>query len=953
MLENQTTLINVCLACDNNYVQHAGVVIASILANANKNDNLVFYILDDEISKENKDKFLELNSIKECVINFVSIDKNIFKDFQKVQTHSYLSLTAYFRLKLASLLPNASKVIYFDCDFVINTSLKELYNKDLGKYPVAGVRDINRRMLKKNPNYVNSGMLVMNLDAIREQNIEEQFFSWTKANINNIKLGDQEIINEVLKDNILLVEDEWNVQSSNFTNRSSYTNNPKAIHYVAKNKPWGGKSYSYHKNLYFKYLQLTPWKISDELLKKQLRTTALEYFRYRPLFFFRPRFYKALFLTYIYKLFTLREDSSSKRYYLFSKFEVMNIKKHAKARKFMNILGLKFVIRYNRLSKKEITKRNLDYEKFLNNKKYPKIKNRFDTLKELIYSNKSISRFGDGEFNLIMGEDLPFQIYSKELAEKMKNILLSNDLNIMVAIPDTFASLEQYSKKEADFWRKYFAYHRNEIYTFLDFNKQYFDTEVSRPYIGIENKSICEDYFRNMKFIWQNKDIIFVEGEASRLGYNNDLFSGAKSIRRILCPAKNAFDRYDEILAKCKEESKNILFIIALGPTATLLAYDLAKCGYRALDFGHIDIEYEWFLRKAKNKIAIPNKYVNEAKKGRSIIPLKDKKYHKEIICDFSDSNVESKAPLTIVIFNTACFGDVLLCNSLCQNIKNLYPNSKIIFVVDKNLVDVAKYQKDVDEVVVYDKNGINKGVLGMLKFVKAFPYKKPDMSFVIYRNERNIFVSKLLGTKHILYRSKKCTTTVQQEHANLLSKVTTKKIKNYPIKFKITDEISPNLLKYIASNQNYIALCMVSKDKIKDCPLETCIELINKINAQKINGKIYRVVFCGVGDATKEYAENLKQANCNFIDLTNKTTILELASLLKKCKALVSVDTGTMHLGYALDTPTVCLFYKDGNADYWAPDPKLYKTRVINKNVSVKGIINNLKEILRESVNE
>ena len=56
------------------------------------------------------------------------------------------------------------------------------------------------------------------------------------------------------------------------------------------------------------------------------------------------------------------------------------------------------------------------------------------------------------------------------------------------------------------------------------------------------------------------------------------------------------------------------------------------------------------------------------------------------------------------LVFNTACFGDVLLCNSLCQNIKLIYPQSKIIFIVDKPYYEAAKFQKDVDDVVIFDK---------------------------------------------------------------------------------------------------------------------------------------------------------------------------------------------------------------------------------------------------------
>ena len=82
------------------------------------------------------------------------------------------------------------------------------------------------------------------------------------------------------------------------------------------------------------------------------------------------------------------------------------------------------------------------------------------------------------------------------------------------------------------------------------------------------------------------------------------------------------------------------------------------------------------------------------------------------------------------LVFNTACFGDSIVCNSLCQNIKRLYPESKLIFIADKPFYDVAKYQKDVDEVIVYDKKGVHKGFLGLLKFIHDFPVNSKGVEF-------------------------------------------------------------------------------------------------------------------------------------------------------------------------------------------------------------------------------
>jgi glycosyltransferase family protein len=126
---------------------------------------------------------------------------------------------------------------------------------------------------------------------------------------------------------------------------------------------------------------------------------------------------------------------------------------------------------------------------------------------------------------------------------------------------------------------------------------------------------------------------LIIEGEKSRLGVGNDLFNNSKSIKRILCPAENAFNVYDKIIYQTKKIDKSILILLALGPTSTVLAYDLYKLGFQVIDVGHIDIEYEWFLRKAKKRMKIRNKYVNEVKGNTyKIENITDKKYYKEII---------------------------------------------------------------------------------------------------------------------------------------------------------------------------------------------------------------------------------------------------------------------------------------------------------------------------------
>lgn len=144
-------------------------------------------------------------------------------------------------------------------------------------------------------------------------------------------------------------------------------------------------------------------------------------------------------------------------------------------------------------------------------------------------------------------------------------------------------------------------------------------------------KTQCGKWFHDMQAIWQNRNIIFIEGEKSRLGVGNDLFHNAKSIKRILCPPTSAFDKYDSIINEAVKQNKDVLFLIALGPTATVLAYDLHKKGYQAIDIGHVDIEYEWWRMNAKRKVKIQNKYVNEAV-GGNIVSVAGEEYESQII---------------------------------------------------------------------------------------------------------------------------------------------------------------------------------------------------------------------------------------------------------------------------------------------------------------------------------
>ena len=127
--------------------------------------------------------------------------------------------------------------------------------------------------------------------------------------------------------------------------------------------------------------------------------------------------------------------------------------------------------------------------------------------------------------------------------------------------------------------------------------------------------------------------MLIVEGEYSRIGMGNDLMTCARSISRILCPFKNAWDKYEDILSTVLEKAdRKALICISLGPCATILAYDLAKAGYQALDIGQIDNEYDWYVRGVKEREDIPGKLVAERPAGQKLEMDEETEYRKQII---------------------------------------------------------------------------------------------------------------------------------------------------------------------------------------------------------------------------------------------------------------------------------------------------------------------------------
>ncbi len=266
--------------------------------------------------------------------------------------------------------------------------------------------------------------------------------------------------------------------------------------------------------------------------------------------------------------------------------------------------------------------------------KKPVIHSIEETIQAVLDRRASVSRYGDGELDIMVGRSIGFQQNDPVLAQKMRDILRTEDDRFLVCLNDALVTYNELTAEDIRYWRHNLRVNLKHYARLLKPGKEYFNACISRPYIRYSDKSKSVRDFILLKKIWTDRDVVFVEGDKSRLGVGNDLFDGAKSIRRILCPATGAFAYYDEIIAQVKSLEKSALILLALGPTATAMAYDLYLSGYQTIDIGHVDIEYEWFKMGATSKVAVKNKYTNEATTAdaTTIGELDDKVYQSQII---------------------------------------------------------------------------------------------------------------------------------------------------------------------------------------------------------------------------------------------------------------------------------------------------------------------------------
>lgn len=261
--------IPVFFATDDNYVPYLAVTMRSICDSGSDGNIYDFKILTEGLSSENE-MTLKNMSLERCTVEIVDVNEAVRAHRRGIRSRlrDYYSESIYYRIFIASLFPELDRAIYIDCDVVLVSDIAELYDTDIGDNILGVVADESIPSVPEFCDYVeswvgvcadryfNSGVLLMNLSAFREEKIESSITELISRFDFDTVAPDQDYLNFLCKDRVYYLDGVWNKQPK--PENPIPVSECKLIHYNMFNKPWKYSGVLYEDE-FWKYLERTPY----------------------------------------------------------------------------------------------------------------------------------------------------------------------------------------------------------------------------------------------------------------------------------------------------------------------------------------------------------------------------------------------------------------------------------------------------------------------------------------------------------------------------------------------------------------------------------------------------------------------------------------------------------------------------------------------------------------------
>ena len=214
----------VAMCCTRNWYIYLATEIFSLFKH-NKVKKLYLFIEDDEISylKDDRIEFININNLKEYITE------------ESPNYNTKYSKLSYMRCIFSKVLKE-DKILYIDADAIVIDNIEDLWNVDLEDNILAGVHErgewsAHLSTYDMDDNYINSGVILMDLKKIRDEKLDDSMIYL--LNHNYYRFPDQDVINLVFRNRIKYLSNVYNS-----TETTGFVDNAKIVHYIRGNKGW-------------------------------------------------------------------------------------------------------------------------------------------------------------------------------------------------------------------------------------------------------------------------------------------------------------------------------------------------------------------------------------------------------------------------------------------------------------------------------------------------------------------------------------------------------------------------------------------------------------------------------------------------------------------------------------------------------------------------------------------
>lgn len=281
--------VPIVFATNDMYAPYLGVALYSLIEHTSKGNQYNIYILVGEINRHHQKRILSLQR-ENISIEFIDVKERMQK-FHFV-TVEHLTQETSYRLLIDQLFPQYEKILYLDCDVIINRDVAELYREEIGNAIIGAARArlceglveyINRELPISFHGYINAGVLLINISEFHKENIGQRGLKMIAERI--YMTVDQDVLNILCNGKIKYIDGRWNVEWEHLTGEGkeiliddvrkdtlNYLDEPYIIHFTSPFKPWQHPENEYAE-WFWKYARNTIFY--EEILFTNIHTTKL------------------------------------------------------------------------------------------------------------------------------------------------------------------------------------------------------------------------------------------------------------------------------------------------------------------------------------------------------------------------------------------------------------------------------------------------------------------------------------------------------------------------------------------------------------------------------------------------------------------------------------------------------------------------------------------------------